>query len=70
ERGLAIITGEGRKVTLEADTVVLATGARPDAGLAGALKGKVSEVYLAGDCVEPRGIREAIHEGFQIAQSI
>ena len=55
---------------LEADTVVLATGMKPGRELEKQLKGKVKELYLVGDCVQPRRIREAILEGFEIARKI
>jgi NADPH-dependent 2,4-dienoyl-CoA reductase/sulfur reductase-like enzyme len=67
ERGLAITTSDGRKETIEADTIVLATGSKANRELLTGLKGMVSEIHLVGDCVEPRGIREAIDEGFRIA---
>jgi hypothetical protein len=28
------------------------------------LKGKVSELYALGDCISPRKVGEAMHEGF------
>jgi 2,4-dienoyl-CoA reductase-like NADH-dependent reductase (Old Yellow Enzyme family)/thioredoxin reductase len=70
EKGLTIITREGERKTLEADTIVLAAGARSDIELFQALQGKVKEVYLAGDCVQPRRIVDAISEGSQIALKI
>jgi len=55
-----------------ADTVVLATGARPNRALADALAGddRDMEVYQVGDCVEPRSAAEAIREGFEVAWQI
>ena len=35
-----------------------------------ALEGKVPEIYLAGDGVEPRSIVEAISDGSRIARAI
>ncbi len=67
---MAITTRDGEERTIEADTVVLAAGAVPDAALYDAIKGKVSEVYRIGDCLEPRTIRDAISEGFRTGQKI
>ncbi len=68
--GVTITTGEGKKKVIRADTIVLATGSEPNNKLRKALEGKVSEVYSAGDCVEPRGIIDAIYEGWRIGNTI
>jgi len=53
-----------------ADTVVLSVGLRSKDGLAEALKGRVRDVYTIGDCVKPRKLLDAIHEGAQAARAI
>lgn len=58
---------DGVSTTFEADSVVLAVGFKPNAGLAEALRGKVPAVYSVGDCVEPRKIAQAIEDGFKAA---
>jgi hypothetical protein len=37
----------------------------PNDGLAKLLKGKVPKLVRVGDCVMPRGIREAVAEGYR-----
>lgn len=72
------ITGEGVRVskggagmTFRADTVVLAVGFRANNQLAEDLKDmKFFQLSSAGDCNEPRTIREAINEGFCIGRRI
>jgi len=49
---------------IQADSVVIATGMRSNDDLAKQLEGKISSLYLAGDCVEPRQVKQAIKEGF------
>ncbi len=61
---------EGNKETLPADTVVLATGIRPNNELEAALQGLPAEIHKVGDCVKPRKAIDAIHEGFQVALKI
>jgi pyruvate/2-oxoglutarate dehydrogenase complex dihydrolipoamide dehydrogenase (E3) component len=61
---------DGKKTTLAADTVVLALGSNPNIGLAKALKGKVPELHMIGDCVETRTALEAIHEGYKVSMRI
>jgi 2-enoate reductase len=62
--GLVVSDKEGRQETLKADTIVLALGAKSESKLAESLREKVSELYVVGDCVSPRKIGEAMHEGF------
>jgi pyruvate/2-oxoglutarate dehydrogenase complex dihydrolipoamide dehydrogenase (E3) component len=69
-KGLVITDKEGKKRTLEADTIVLAAGAAPRAELAEKIKGKVPEVHLVGDCVEPRRILEAIEDGARVGRQL
>jgi 2,4-dienoyl-CoA reductase (NADPH2) len=57
----------GERLTLPADSVVLAVGSKPNKSLAEAIREKVSEIYEIGDCVEPRKALQAIHEGWDVA---
>jgi len=70
ERGITLITKEGERQTLEADTILLAIPTAPNTALFGALKGKVPQVYLIGDAKEPQDIRLAIDDGFTTAYSL
>jgi pyruvate/2-oxoglutarate dehydrogenase complex dihydrolipoamide dehydrogenase (E3) component len=56
---------EGKRESLNGDTVVLAVGLRSDNELRESLQGKVS-LHYAGDCVEVAKILEAIHGGFKV----
>lgn len=55
---------------LKADTVVLAVGSKSESGLAEELRGLMSGVYSIGDCVEPRDVLAAIHEGAAVGCKI
>ena len=70
EAVVVIRTGTGERKVVEADTVVLAAGATPNTELLTALQGKVAQVFSVGDCVEPRGIREAVEEGYRAGLQI
>lgn len=70
QEGIQLVDREGKRVFLKADNIVLATGRRPNKALAESLRGKVPELYQAGDCVEPRRILEAVHEGAAAALRI
>jgi 2,4-dienoyl-CoA reductase-like NADH-dependent reductase (Old Yellow Enzyme family)/thioredoxin reductase len=58
---------DGNKETLPADTVVLATGIRPNNDLEAALRPLPAKLHKVGDCTKPRKAIDAIHEGFQAA---
>ncbi len=70
DRGLTIITKEGIKQTLKADTYVsaLPLTAKPD--LATALQGKVPELYALGDCAQPGLIADAVGTGLRTARTV
>lgn len=70
ETGVVAVERGWKKHTIEAASVVLATGAIPNRGLGEELKGIVQELYMIGDCVKPRKIVNAIHEGSYIARQI
>jgi thioredoxin reductase len=67
---MELVDKDGKTVFLKADNVVLATGVRSNRILAQSLQGKVPQLYEAGDCIEPRRILEAIHEGADAALRI
>ena len=52
------------------DTVVIAVGLRARDPKADSLRKKIAEVYEIGDCVKPRRLLDAIHEGAKVALSI
>lgn len=70
DKGLAIVTKEGEKQTIEADTILPALRLSPNTALFETLKGKAPEIYLVGDAREPHLILEAIGEGYKIALTI
>ena len=58
---------DGKSESIEAETVVLAMGMSSQMQLAKDLKGRIGELHLAGDCIRPQKIREAIADGFRVA---
>jgi 2,4-dienoyl-CoA reductase (NADPH2) len=65
-----VITKDGGKETIAANTVVPTSPLKPDDRLFKNLIGKVSEVYVVGDCREPRMIVDAIKDGWETGQKI
>jgi len=70
EGGVIVDKKDGNRSNLEADTILLAVGLKPNKGLAEAVVDKVPEVHSIGDCVEPRRVINAIWEGFRTARLI
>jgi thioredoxin reductase len=60
---------DGASQFLEADTVVLAVGARAEKKLTQEIESKV-EVYAVGDCVQARKALDAIYEGAKAGLSV
>lgn len=53
----------GRKISVDCDLSVIATGYRPNNDLVQALAGKI-DVTVIGDAVRPRNVLDAIHEAY------
>jgi len=70
DKGLTIITREGKRQTIEADSIVPAMPLKPNTELLKSLEGKVPEIYPIGDCIEPRLIIDAIADGSRIGHAI
>ncbi len=65
ENSVVITTRRGKRQVIPADTIVIATGARSNNSLAKQLEGRVSDLRVIGDCLEPRKVVNAVQEGFQ-----
>ena len=61
---------DGKRFSINADTVIICVGSRANDGLHKALEGKVEELYKIGDCEEPARILEAIHAGTNVGHQI
>jgi len=70
EKGLTIITGDGKRQTIEADSIVTALPLTPNDEMLNKLKERVSEVYPIGDCRQPLLIADAIGTGLRTAREV
>ena len=68
--GKVRIDREGIEDYIDADDVIIAIGSKPENSLYQELHGRRENVHAIGDCVEPRGILEAISEGAMIGRTI
>jgi NADPH-dependent 2,4-dienoyl-CoA reductase/sulfur reductase-like enzyme len=69
-QGPRIRTAEGEIRILTADTYVVATGAQSNSEQVAALKNKFKNIHVIGDAFQPRRIRDAIVEGFDVGRQI
>jgi len=70
ENGVVVTAEDGTESFIEADTVVIAIGNRPDNSLYEELKGLGIPLYQIGDCLEPRSAKAAISEAATIGRSL
>jgi 2,4-dienoyl-CoA reductase (NADPH2) len=70
DKGLVVLTKEGYRRTIEADTIIPAIPMKPDIKLFEEIRGKVPEAYTVGDCGNPRLIVDAIADGWKIGNAI
>ena len=71
EEGLRLLDQDKSEKLVKADHVILAAGSKPNRELFQELKHLTAEqIYEVGDCVEPRMLWNAIHEGDRVARSL
>lgn len=68
EEGVEVVDRDWQAELIPTDTVVLALGARSSDTLVKDLGDIDVPVYAIGDCVEPRTIYEAVHEGDRVGR--
>jgi 2,4-dienoyl-CoA reductase (NADPH2) len=67
--GLIVTTKDGKRQTIEADTIITALPLLPNTELIKELENLVPEVYAIGDCKDPNLVVNAIAEGASIARA-
>jgi NADPH-dependent 2,4-dienoyl-CoA reductase/sulfur reductase-like enzyme len=66
----AILQRGPEELRVRVGTLVCAVGAEPNDGLFDELTSSGFQVVKIGDCVQPRTLLEAVHEGYQAGRSI
>ncbi len=69
QKRITFENANGREV-LDADTIVIAAGLKPEKKLIDHLKNAPFPVHVIGDCASPRKIQSAIWEGFRLGLKI
>jgi 2,4-dienoyl-CoA reductase (NADPH2) len=57
---------KGQEITVPADTVIQADGIAPAHSLLHEFEWMVDELHGVGDAMIPRGLEQAIHDGFRL----
>jgi 2,4-dienoyl-CoA reductase (NADPH2) len=70
DKGLAYSDKDGKRHTLQADSIVPTSPLIPNTELLESIEGKVPELYLIGDGKKPRMIVDAVREGYQTARTV
>jgi 2,4-dienoyl-CoA reductase (NADPH2) len=64
--GVTVRDAKGVETFVPADTVVLASGAKPAHELFHEFEWMVDELHGVGDALIPRGLEQAIQDGFRL----
>lgn len=67
DRGVVVIDKAWERHEIVADTVVFATGLKPRGEIAAVFKNLTADVYVIGDACKPQNLKQAIHDGFNVA---
>jgi 2,4-dienoyl-CoA reductase (NADPH2) len=69
-KGLTVLTKQGYKRMVEADSIVTALPLEPNKELIHSLERNAQEVYTVGDCDSPGLIVDAVAQGWRISNSV
>jgi 2,4-dienoyl-CoA reductase-like NADH-dependent reductase (Old Yellow Enzyme family)/thioredoxin reductase len=69
-QGVLAMDNKWRRSTIPADTVIFSLGFRPRTAIVNQFKNLSVDVYVIGDCQKARTVKEAVHDGFNVAVEI
>lgn len=70
DTGAIVADDRWRRYEIPADTVILSLGLKPRTEVVQSFYGLITDVYVVGDCVKSGAVKEAIHDGFNVAVEI
>jgi 2-enoate reductase len=68
--GIILVNQSLKKKEIEADTIGISIGLKPNRALYGALVGKVPRLYLIGDAREVRNVMGSVWDAYEVARAI
>ena len=70
DEGVVITDSQQKRREIKCETVVLSMGFKPRTDIVKTYANMVTDTHVIGDCLKPRAIKEAVHEGFNVAVEI
>jgi pyruvate/2-oxoglutarate dehydrogenase complex dihydrolipoamide dehydrogenase (E3) component len=70
DKGLVITTKEGKTMSIEADSILIALPLLPNSSFMKMMEGRAKEVYVIGDCKQAGFMHDAIMDGAIIGRKI
>ena len=70
DKGIIAIDNKWKRFTIATDTVILSLGFRPRTATVHQFRNSAADVYIIGDCYKARTVKEAVHDGFNVAVEI
>lgn len=70
EDGVVVMDSNSNKITIPADTVVIAIGLRPNNKLYNSLLGKTPNLYIIGDSRKPQNIMYAVWDAYEVCREL
>ncbi len=67
EKGAIITNRSWKDEEIEADTIILSLGFRPNKATAERFSDLVTDTYVIGDCKKVNSVMQAVHDGFNVA---
>ena len=64
--GVTVVDGKGQEQHFEADMVIVASPSRGNQELVADLEWSIDELHGCGDAMVPRGLTQAIHDGYRL----
>jgi 2,4-dienoyl-CoA reductase-like NADH-dependent reductase (Old Yellow Enzyme family)/thioredoxin reductase len=70
DKGVVIIDNKLKRSTITVDTVILSLGFKSRTAIVDQFKSLTADVYIIGDCQKAGTVKEAVHDGFNVAVEI
>jgi 2,4-dienoyl-CoA reductase-like NADH-dependent reductase (Old Yellow Enzyme family)/thioredoxin reductase len=67
DQGIIAIDNKSKRITIPADSVILSLGFKPRKTIVNRFKNSAADVYIIGDCQKVGTVKEAVHDGFNVA---
>jgi len=70
DKGVIAMDNNRKRTTIAADTVIISLGLKPRTATVDQFRNLASDVFIIGDCYKARTVKEAVHDGFNVAVEI